>query len=221
VRAVAAIKVARFLGASPCRNDEVVPLRRGGKAVSLDFRSTEGPARRQVKNLCVVRDRLNNSRERDAILIAEQKERKKGRDAPSTDWGKMPQLRFSNSLLAKIMKTRIEARDRAKELALKTGSTVAIRKKLEEEGLGGLIDRYDLDAIVAEAAYIRRLLPGRPKTTLPRIVGTIAVVLGVAAMWIAASGPAMRRHSPGGYGLMAVILGVILIVKPSAGKTDL
>ena len=74
---------------------------------------------------------------------------------------------------------------------------------------------------MAEAAYIRRLLPERPGTTLPRIVGSIAVVLGVGALWVAASGPTMRRHSPGGYGLMAVILGVILIVKPSAGKMDL
>lgn len=119
------------------------------------------------------------------------------------------------------MKTRDEARERAKELALKTGDVGAIRKKLEEEGLGGLIDRYELDAIVVEAAYIRRMLPERPRKTLPRIVGTIAVTFGVAAMWIGSNGPSVRRYSPGGYGLAAVILGIILIVKPSAAKTDL
>jgi hypothetical protein len=120
-----------------------------------------------------------------------------------------------------IMKTRIEGRERAKELALKTGNTGAIRKKLEDEGLGGLIDRYEIDAIVTEAAYIRRMLPDRPRKVLPRIVGTIAVVLGVAAMWIGSKGPSVRRYSPGGYGLVAVILGAILIVKPGAAKTDL
>ena len=116
---------------------------------------------------------------------------------------------------------RDEARKRAKELALKTSNAEAIRKKLEDEGLGGIIDRYELDAIMAEAAYIRRMLPERPRKVLPRIVGTIAVVLGVAAMWIGRNGPSVRRYSPGGYGLAAVILGTILIVKPSAAKTDL
>jgi uncharacterized protein YjeT (DUF2065 family) len=118
------------------------------------------------------------------------------------------------------MKTRDEARERAKELALKTSNVGTIRKKLEEEGLGQLIDRYELDSIVAEAAYVRRMLPEGPRKVLPRIVGTIAVALGVAAMWIGSNGPSVRRYSPNGYGLAAVILGIILIVKPSAAKTD-
>ena len=119
------------------------------------------------------------------------------------------------------MKTRDETRERAKELALKTGNAGAIRKKLENEGLGGLIDRYELDSIIAEAAYLRRMLPERPRKVLPRIVGIIAVILGVAAMWIGRNGPSVRRYSPGGYGLAALILGTILIVRPSAAKTDL
>jgi hypothetical protein len=129
-------------------------------------------------------------------------------------WGAFQQQR------RKIMKTRDEAKERAKELALKTGNTAAIRKKLEEEGLGGLLDRYEIDAIVTEADYIRRMLPERPKKVLPRIVGVIAVALGVAAMWIGSNGPHVRRYSPNGYGLAAVILGIILIVKPGAAKSD-
>jgi hypothetical protein len=65
------------------------------------------------------------------------------------------------------------------------------------------------------------MLPERPRKVLPRIVGIIAVILGVAAMWIGRNGPSVRRYSPGGYGLAALILGTILIVRPSAAKTDL
>ena len=114
-----------------------------------------------------------------------------------------------------------EAKERAKELAIESGNVTAIRKKLEDEGFGGLIEQSELEAIVTESDYIRRMLPERPKKTLPRLIGLMAVIMGVAAMYIGASGPSVRRYSPGGYGLAAIILGVILIIKPSAAKTDL
>ena len=119
------------------------------------------------------------------------------------------------------MSKHIEARERAKELAIESGNVAAIRKKLEDEGLGGLVDQFELESIVAESDYIRRMLPERPKKTLPRVIGFIAVIMGVAAMYIGAGGLSVRRYSPSGYGLAAVIIGIILIVKPSTAKTDL
>lgn len=119
------------------------------------------------------------------------------------------------------MSKHIKARKRAKELAIVSVSVMAIRKKLEDEGLGGLIEQFELEAIVAESDYIRRMLPERPRNALPRAIGFIAVILGVVAMYIGWDGPWVRRYSPRGYGLAAVIIGIILIVKPSASKTDI
>jgi hypothetical protein len=119
------------------------------------------------------------------------------------------------------MTNHLKAIERAKELAIAGGNVVAVRKKLESEGLGGIVEQFELEAIMAEADYIRRMLPERPKKTLPRVIGFIAVILGVAAIYIGRDGFSVRRYSPTRYGIAAVIVGLILIVKPSAAKTDI
>ena len=121
----------------------------------------------------------------------------------------------------KSMKTRDEARERAIELAIKHGSIIPVASTLDSEGLGGLLERFELESIIVEADSIRRLLPERPRKTLPRIIGLVAVTIGSAGMWIGTGAASVGRHSPGGYGILAVILGVILIVKPSSANTDI
>src|SRR6478609_7540691 len=115
------------------------------------------------------------------------------------------------------MKTRIEAIERAKEFAFQHGSVSVVARCLEEEGFGGLLDRSDIEAIVTETEFIRGMLPESPNKLMPRIIGVIAVIMGVAAMSLGGM-PSARGYSPAGYGLPALILGIILIVKPSAGK---
>lgn len=107
------------------------------------------------------------------------------------------------------------------ELALMHGNAKLIVRSLENEGLGHLLEGFELDSIVAEAESIRRMLPERPRKTLPRVIGMVAIIMGLAGMWIGMGGPSVRRYSPGSYGIAAVILGVILILKPSWAKTDI
>ena len=119
------------------------------------------------------------------------------------------------------MRTRTEAMDRAKELALKHRSAVRLARQLEKEGLGGLLDRFELESIVTESEFIRELLPAPPGRTLPRTIGVIALLLGIAAVSLHGGLPAVRGYSPGGCGIGAIILGLILIIKPSSGSTEL
>lgn len=119
-----------------------------------------------------------------------------------------------------LMKTHIEAQERAKELAMNHMSAAAISQVLEKEGLGGFLNQFELEKIVAEAGWIRGMLPEKPKTTFPRIIGLIAVIMGIAAILLEGPGPSVRRYSPSGYGFLAVILGLVLIFKPSSAKTD-
>ena len=107
------------------------------------------------------------------------------------------------------------------ELALMHGNANLIARSLENEGLGHLLERFELDSLVAETESIRRMLPERPRKTLPRVIGLVAIIMGVAGMWIGTGGASVRRYSPGGYGIVAVILGVILILNPSSAKTDI
>lgn len=119
------------------------------------------------------------------------------------------------------MSKYLEARKRAKELAVEGCNIPTICKRLGEEGLGGLLDQFELEAIATESEFIRSFLPKRPKKTLSRVVGLMAVMIGAVAIYIGSGGLSLRRCSLSGYGIVVVILGVILIVKPSAANEDL
>jgi hypothetical protein len=118
------------------------------------------------------------------------------------------------------MKTRDEARERAMELAIEHGCANLIIESLKAEGFDGLLDRYEVEAILVEADSIRQMLPDRPSKILPRMIGLVAVIMGVAGMCIT-MGQSSGRHTPSGYGIAAVILGLILIIKPTSAKTDI
>ena len=44
------------------------------------------------------------------------------------------------------------------------------------------MEQFELKAIVAESDCLRRMLPERPTKVLPRMMGLMAVIMGVAAM---------------------------------------
>ncbi len=115
----------------------------------------------------------------------------------------------------------LDARERAKEIAIEGSDVSAIGKRLGDEGLGGLVGHFELEAIATESEFIRGLLPARPKKTIPRVIGFMAVIVGAVAIYIGSGGLSLRRCSLSGCGIVTVILGVILIVKPSAAQEDL
>ncbi len=105
---------------------------------------------------------------------------------------------------------------------MKYGEMDQVVSSLEAEGLGQLLEESELETIYLEAMMVRRMLPPRTKKTLPRVIGVIAIFMGIAAVYIGSDGPSVgRRYSPGGYGYLAIILGVLLIVKPSLGKSNI
>jgi hypothetical protein len=120
-----------------------------------------------------------------------------------------------------MISKHLEARERAKELAVEGCNVPTICKMLGDEGLGGLVDQFELEAIATESEFIRSFVPERPKKALPRVIGFMAVIMGAVAIYIGSGGPSLRRYSLSSYGILAVILGGIVIIKPSAAKEDL
>ncbi|WAC20776.1 hypothetical protein OVA24_05195 [Luteolibacter sp. SL250] len=117
------------------------------------------------------------------------------------------------------MKTRPEAIARVKELAFKGMRSARILRILEKEGYGGLLDLQEVEALANEAAAAKSLMPRGPGKTLPRVFGTIAILAGIGAMML---GDGYHgRHSPAGYGLIAIILGGILVLKPCWGSSEI
>ena len=109
-----------------------------------------------------------------------------------------------------------QAETLAKDLALKGESLRAIATALRERGLHDEVDEDRLHEIVTEATAMSQLANGDPCTRYVRLVGTCAIVLGVVALWCTLSGAtnSHRRHTPVCLGLVALVLGGVLLAKP-------
>lgn len=112
------------------------------------------------------------------------------------------------------MTEREQAQSMAKDLALTGKSAEQISGVLEKRGLSGILDQAELEFILSEARFAKSLLPARPSRIIPRLFGIVAIMLGIAGIWIGRDGPSARGYSPVGFGLAAVVLGVLLIVRP-------
>ncbi len=117
----------------------------------------------------------------------------------------------------RLMPDRMEAVEMVKEMAVKGMSTVRIRTALEKQGLGGVLDRVEIEALVVEARAAGNLIPKPPSKFLPRMVGVAAILMGMGGVFL---GGSVGRYSPGGFGFWAVVLGIVLIVKPCWSNED-
>lgn len=119
------------------------------------------------------------------------------------------------------MTAREQARSTAKDLALEGLSTEQIADALHQRGLGGTLSGEEIQFIASEARFAKSLIRERPNRTIPRIVGMMAILLGIAGLWIGRDGPHVRGYSPGGFGLGAIILGCLLLFMPSSAHEKL
>lgn len=110
-----------------------------------------------------------------------------------------------------------QAETLAKDLALKGESLRNIANALRDRGLHDEVDQDRLHEIVTEASAMSQLANGDPCTRYVRRTGMAAVVLGVIALWCTISGAInhQRRHTPVCLGLVALVLGGVLLCKPS------
>jgi hypothetical protein len=114
-----------------------------------------------------------------------------------------------------------KARDLTESLALKGKSVSSIKKQLKKNGLEHAISPFEIEQITLRTEALKGFLPHRPGTLLPRMIGTAAILMGLGAMWLGSHGPRVPgRYSPGGYGLIALVLGLVLILKPAASGQD-
>ena len=120
------------------------------------------------------------------------------------------------------MPSREDVREVIDAMAMKGLSAAAIGKELKKKSMDGVIDRFEIEQRVTKVRALQSLLPRRPSRTLPRIVGAVALLAGIAAIGSrGADGVGGRRYSPARYGIVAVVLGLILIVKPGLSGEDL
>lgn len=120
------------------------------------------------------------------------------------------------------MSTFINAREAAMECALKGMDAEQIIQSLDQQGLGGSLSQEEVECLVIEARTAMNVMPHRPGRLLPRVIGCCAIILGAAALWLGSDWPRMlHRYSPSGCGLLALVLGIILVIKPVSSREDL
>ncbi|MFT4176491.1 MAG: hypothetical protein QM627_07525 [Luteolibacter sp.] len=112
------------------------------------------------------------------------------------------------------MEHKDQAQEIAKKLAVEGRSASAIQSELDKNGYGGLLDPLQIEMIVTEARAAANLIPKRPSHVWPRILGIVAVLMGFGGLALDDFAGSSHRYHPYGAGLLAVILGIILILKP-------
>lgn len=118
------------------------------------------------------------------------------------------------------MATRFEAKELAKTLAAEGHSATKIRTELDEQGFEGLLGHIEIESLVIAAGAAKNLVPSRPSRLWPRVVGLIAVLLGLGGIALGGLGIG-GRYSPAGLGATALILGLILLIKPGWASEQL
>lgn len=114
-----------------------------------------------------------------------------------------------------------KARELVESLALKGATIRTIQKQLEKEDLGKWITPFEIEQIMLRAEAVKGILPHQPGTLLPRVIGGGAVLMGFGAMWLGTGGfHVPGRYSPAGYGVIALVLGIVLILKPTSSRGD-
>ena len=99
-------------------------------------------------------------------------------------------------------------------------SLQVVRREIDDKGWEGILGDVRIERISIRVKAAQELKPPKLGKFLPRLIGTIAILLGVGAIIIDGGTSYSSRYSPGRYGWVALILGVILVVKPSARDFD-
>ena len=121
------------------------------------------------------------------------------------------------------MEDPVDPKDAVQDLAMDGLTAEDIQKTLEERGTGCHLAQTEIEGIVTEVRAGLNLVPPRPSWILARVVGVIAILMGMVGLAIGTLDQfhVYSRYSPGGYGLLAFILGAILVIKPSWSNESL
>ncbi|MBK1884054.1 hypothetical protein JIN85_16665 [Luteolibacter pohnpeiensis] len=120
------------------------------------------------------------------------------------------------------MLERVEAADLVKELAFDGHSTRSILAMLEKRNWGAVLSRDEIDDLIRAARAAQKVIPARPSRLWPRAIGIFAMLIGVVSLVLnsPSSVSMLGRYSPGRYGVLAILLGLVLLIHPQWGRED-
>lgn len=120
------------------------------------------------------------------------------------------------------MENQVDPKEAVRDLAIHGHPSATIQKMIEERGCGGHLDQPAIETLVTEARAARNLVPAQPSHIVSRVIGAIAILMGIGGLAIGTIGEFHpSRYSPDGVGFWAVILGALLVIKPGWSNESL
>lgn len=117
--------------------------------------------------------------------------------------------------------TQEQLKDWVEEQFLQGVSVRKLHRDLESREWTGILSDYQIEQISVRVGAVLSLKPSKLGKCLPRVVGVLAIVLGIGAIVVGQGGPHSGRYSPTRYGIFALILGVILVVRPGSRNFEI
>lgn len=113
-----------------------------------------------------------------------------------------------------------EVADLVQDLAEKGHSKKQILKTLETKGMADVLDFLELQDAMERGKLMRGMVPVHPTFTFTRIIGALAIAMGIGALVLSML-TRLPSRSMDRYGLIALVLGLVLFFKPDSGGDDI
>ncbi len=114
----------------------------------------------------------------------------------------------------------IDAREFVRDLTIKGFRKKEIIKKLEQAGMKDVLDFLEIQNAIESGKVMRGMLPQHQTYTLPRIVGSLAILMGLGAILLVITSKTVTSRGMIRFGLIAVGLGAYLVFKPGESRND-
>ncbi len=115
----------------------------------------------------------------------------------------------------------LDAHEFVRDLTIKGFTKKEIIGKLEEARMKDVLDFLEIQNAIEKGKLMRGMLPQHGTHTLPRIVGAVAILLGLGILILFGASGSYSRHSPQGYAVVAICLGLFLVIKPGRTRDQL
>ena len=113
-----------------------------------------------------------------------------------------------------------EVAELVQDLAEKGHSKKQILKTLETKGMADVLDFLELQDAMERGKLMRGMVPVHPTFTFTRIIGALAIAMGIGALVLSML-TRLPSRSMDRYGLIALVLGLVLFFKPDSGGDDI
>ena len=107
------------------------------------------------------------------------------------------------------------------ELAERGYSRKRILKTLEEKDMSEVLDFLEIQNAMERGKLMRGMIPVHPTFTFTKIIGALAITMGLGALVLSVVTTNLPSRSMDRYGLIALVLGLVLFFKPDSGGDDI